>query len=388
MALSTRRRRQKLRQLAALLLLATSRPYMDEVHLQIAGSRFRLFEGYFNSNSPQLDSYIRMDAQEFERLFHALEARLLHSQNHQFPILPRHRLVIFLRHLGHGYSFRALALEFGVGKTTCASIVWEISRLIIELLMPLYLSVPTAAKLQELADAFEAKWMHPRAVGALDGKHFAVEAPARSGSLYYNYKSFFSIVLLAISGPDLKFIAVDCGGSGRFSDSSLYDTSPLKDFIESATFPPTAHLGNVGLVPYAVLADAGFPLSSRLIRPYSSAQSSRSSSASHFNYCHSVARRVVENSFGLLVQRFRVFLRPLKGSSDSVRDFILSSIVLHNFLIEHSTHDCYQRFVTDHSVASVVHSQASSVLPHTAKVYRDRLAKFFASRDNVQYVQA
>lgn len=81
---------------------------------------------------------------------------------------------------------------------------------------------PTTDSFKESATVFAKKWNYPNAVAAIDGKHIRIQCPGKSGSLYFNYKEYFSIVLLALVDANYKFIAVDVGSYGREGDAGVY----------------------------------------------------------------------------------------------------------------------------------------------------------------------
>lgn len=90
-----------------------------------------------------------------------------------------------------------------------------------------------------------------------------IQAPANSGSLFFNYKKTFSIVLLALVDAHYRFIAVDIGGYGRNSDGGLFANSKLGKSLEQnkLNVPKDNALPNTQtIMPYVIVGNEAFPL--------------------------------------------------------------------------------------------------------------------------------
>lgn len=130
----------------------------------------------------------------------------------------------------------------------------------------------TEDKWMDVANGFKIRAQFPNCIGAVDGKHIRIFKPVKSGSSYYNYKKYFSLLLLAICDSNCKFIFVDIGVYGRNSDSTIFEDTRLFRRLQSnmLNIPnPSPITTNCEAMPYVFIGDEAFALSQNLMRPYS-----------------------------------------------------------------------------------------------------------------------
>ena len=238
--------------------------------------------------------------------------------------------------LSTGGSCTSLQYHWRVGRTTIVKFVPKVCKAILHEFQNEYLICPTEPEdWKSIEEKFRNRWNAPHAVGTLDGKHIAIRKPWKSGSEYFNYKGYFSLVLLALVDAEYKFLWVNVGASGSSSDAQIFNHNKLKRKIENGTLglPPPKPLGPGGPdLQYFLLGDNAFALMPWLVKSYSRRQMTREERIA--NYRISRGRRVVENAFGILASRFRVLLGTMEQRPKVVRDIVLTCVV-HNMLRSH-----------------------------------------------------
>ena len=194
---------------------------------------------------------------------------------------------------------------------------------------------PTEEDLRKIANDFYRLWQFPHCIGALDGKHCEIKCPANSGSAYYNYKEYFSVVLQAVADANKKFIVIEVGGRGKQSDGGTFQYSTLNTLMENGelVIPPTDIIPETILnvpVPYVFIADEAYPLKVNLMRPYPARNLNEQQE--YFNKRLSRARKCVECAFGILYAKWRILGKPIETNIEHACLIIKTTCILHNVI--------------------------------------------------------
>lgn len=253
--------------------------------------------------------------------------------NFRKAIPPAQRLMLTLRFLGSGDSQISLTYLFRMGKKTVSRIISETTKALYQVLSKVYLNVPNnQSQWKKIAEEFQELWQFPHVIGAIDGKHIRIQAPTKTGTLFHNYKGFFSLQLLAVCDAKYNFTFVDVGQYGSHNDCSVLANSKICHALENSTLgvPSAEKIEFVDEdMPYYLLGDEIFPLNTWLMKPF---PGHLPEAEQIFNYRHSRARLCIENAFGILASRWRIFQRPMIGNVENIQYWVLSCLCLHNYL--------------------------------------------------------
>ncbi|XP_024085617.1 protein ALP1-like isoform X2 [Cimex lectularius] len=253
-------------------------------------------------------SYFRMSPSTFDYILSQISTAIQKQDtNFRMAIPAEEKLMVTIRYLAHGMSFRSLAHSFRLGVTTIASCVHDTCAAVSAILGPLHLPVPTVPELEEVARLMFDRWNFPNCVGAVD----------------------------AVADANYKFLTVDIGAYGKQSDGGTFrETKLCKNLM---TVPhnwpkPKEIPGTTTYAPFVLVGDEAFPLMENLMRPFPG--TALTEDRRRFNKRLSRSRTVVERAFGIMTNKWRILRKEIETSVQHADHIVHCICVLHNIVID------------------------------------------------------
>ncbi|XP_049798956.1 uncharacterized protein LOC126234315 [Schistocerca nitens] len=138
------------------------------------------------------------------------------------------------------------------------------------------------------------------------GKHCAVRSPAKSGSNFFNHKTFFSTVSFGLVSANYCFLYTDVDCQGRISDRGVFRSISFSYEYEASMIIPSQI--NRKKCPMLLLEITHFT-STIIMKPFCGEQP-RSSMKRIFNCRLSRAWRIFKNAFRIVSSIFCLLYIP------------------------------------------------------------------------------
>uniref|UniRef100_A0A6Q2Y3T7 DDE Tnp4 domain-containing protein n=1 Tax=Esox lucius TaxID=8010 RepID=A0A6Q2Y3T7_ESOLU len=278
--------------------------------------------------------YYRMDTTQFHMLLSKV-GPFIERQNTFWrePMKPGQRPAIYLRTIA--YSYR-------VGISTVVGMVAEVCRVTWEGLEMGYMPEPTTED-----------W---RTVEGIQ-EYVAIRCPGHSGSLYFNYKEGYSIVLLAVVDARCRFWMVHIGAYWRntccfsiWQGSSGWLPSPARWCPSTWRRAPRPHA--------PCHCDQAFPLLRYMMRPFPG----RALTQKWLNFNHSLSRARMT---------WQAYQRAMAVSPDKADWIVKDTCMLYNLL--------HQEPRSTHGIGAYAGHSAGNQGSVEALAVRDKLTVYFSS---------
>ena len=150
---------------------------------------------------------------------------------------------------------------------------------------------------------------------------------------YFTFKSFYSLVLLALVDARYHFIWASIGAPGYTHDSTYFELTNLcRRISEGDVIPKESCVLNNVNIPPIVLGDGAFPLKTWMMKPYGDAVPTPRKR--YFNCRGSRGRLFAEGAFIHLKSRSSVLHRKCESNKNTFKAMSFACVVLHNIFIE------------------------------------------------------
>ncbi|XP_063586006.1 uncharacterized protein LOC134763464 [Penaeus indicus] len=352
---------------------------------RLTHGQFYMIMSDLRADDDKFFDYFRMTQESFNELLAIIGPHIRKDSTHLRKSIPaEERLAMTLRFLATGCSSSELHYTFRCGKSTARGIVQEVCKAMRKYLHNLCFPELTKQEWLKIEEGFRCEAHFPNCIGAIDGKHVRLIKPTGSGSNYFCYKKYFSMVLLAVCDANYRFTFIDVGSYGKVSDSSIYKNSNLYKKMQQNTLnipsdKPVSTNGDP--LPFVFVGDEAFGLSTHMLRPYVGKNLQHKKKI--FNYRLSRARRYIESAFGILTNKWRIFHRPLDLHVENAENIIRACCTLHNFVRERDG----VQFENTLNVVGLTDGDGAiqAGCPRSAITIREKFSDYFSSIGSVSW---
>lgn len=137
-------------------------------------------------------------------------------------------------------------------------IVPEVCIALVNALCDYVKTLTSAEEWVTFADEYRSKWQFDQCLGALDGRHIELQSPVHSGTNFFNYKEYCSIVYMGLVDTNYSFLYFDMGCQARISDEGVFKNCELWKKLEQ---------NNPGLPANKALPDTVFAVLYVIVLP-------------------------------------------------------------------------------------------------------------------------
>lgn len=295
-------------------------------------TKFRDWMRNIRMDHDAFQALVRLTPTQFDQVLSSISP-LRHIRVSNYTLLDSELFFLFLLYSCGGGSLRFISAFSGVNLHLMSNLLRFVANSIISKLSHNLTLPRTQAQWLSIRQQFLQQYQFP-CYGSIDGCHISIVAPSKTGSVYFNYKKYFSIVLMAVVDSQCRFIFVDCGSPGRHQDNTIFENTSFFTSLcnNSLNLPPPLFSINASEPVHSFfVADGAFRSSIHIVKPY---RRPLNVAQKQFSYRVSRARRVVENCFVILKSRFRVLLRPLDLEVSFAPLYVHSLCILHNTISE------------------------------------------------------
>uniref|UniRef100_A0A8D9ACG4 Putative nuclease HARBI1 n=1 Tax=Cacopsylla melanoneura TaxID=428564 RepID=A0A8D9ACG4_9HEMI len=194
--------------------------------------------------------------------------------------------------MGNGSQYHGVGVMHGISKSSVCRVLHQVVELISSDLFLRLVRWPE--DVSEIARSFLRKGGFPCVGGCVDGTMITIDAPTAFEEQFVNRHGKHALNVMAICGPNLAFYAVNAQWPGSLHDARVFRNTAVYRKFETENWRP---------FPGAViLGDSAYPLKDWLITPLN--RDLEEPAALAFNRAHRQTRRLIENAFGMLKEKF------------------------------------------------------------------------------------